>query len=112
MPFDRHGGLMRQTSNTSVAAASGHWVALAPPRYGEHILDRLYEDGDFSASQTLYTFPASCTGGIRQGELTILNRVPSYATAVRTLAHPSAGPGELLLDHHSAHHDSRTQTAG
>ncbi|KND90652.1 putative HECT-type ubiquitin ligase-interacting protein creD [Tolypocladium ophioglossoides CBS 100239] len=50
VPFDEHGNLVNQTPG---AAATAQDVgAVAPPGYGEHVLDQLYEDVDTAGFQT------------------------------------------------------------
>lgn len=49
MPFDDQGNLVDQSPNTPVEQEVG---TIAPPGYGEHVLDQLYEDVDPSGFQT------------------------------------------------------------
>ena len=49
MPFDDQGNLVDQSPNTPVERDNG---TIAPPGYGEHVLDQLYEDVDPSGFQT------------------------------------------------------------
>lgn len=49
MPLDEQGNLVDQTPGDVSAADVG---AAAPPGYGEHILDQLYDDVDMSGFQT------------------------------------------------------------
>lgn len=50
IPFDEHGSLLNQTPGESSAAL--RQTAVAPPGYGEHVLDQLYDDMDISGFQT------------------------------------------------------------
>ncbi|KAF9876229.1 carbon catabolite repression protein [Colletotrichum karsti] len=49
MPLDEHGVLVDQAPGTAPAAEV---TRIAPPGYGEHLLDQLYEDVDMSGFQT------------------------------------------------------------
>ncbi|PFH60597.1 hypothetical protein XA68_10698 [Ophiocordyceps unilateralis] len=42
VPFDEQGNLMGQTAGSALAGQEA--AAMAPPGYGEHVLDQLYED--------------------------------------------------------------------
>ncbi|KAJ0380906.1 hypothetical protein COL26b_000746 [Colletotrichum chrysophilum] len=52
MPLDEHGVLVDQNPGTTPAAAEAAVTRIAPPGYGEHVLDQLYEDVDMSGFQT------------------------------------------------------------
>ncbi|KAJ6442047.1 arrestin domain-containing protein [Purpureocillium lavendulum] len=61
VPFDEHGNLVNQAPGApSIDQESG---AIAPPGYGEHVLDQLYEDVDTAGFQT----PGMQTPGIQSG---------------------------------------------
>ncbi|UNI22652.1 hypothetical protein JDV02_008518 [Purpureocillium takamizusanense] len=61
VPFDEHGNLINQAPGApSLDQESG---AIAPPGYGEHVLDQLYEDVDTAGFQT----PGMQTPGIQSG---------------------------------------------
>ncbi|KAH7175794.1 hypothetical protein EDB81DRAFT_751251 [Dactylonectria macrodidyma] len=49
MPLDEQGNLVDQSPNTPAEQVLG---TMAPPGYGEHVLDQLYEDVDMSGFQT------------------------------------------------------------
>ncbi|KAK1634395.1 arrestin [Colletotrichum phormii] len=49
MPLDEHGVLVDQAPG---APATAEVTRIAPPGYGEHVLDQLYEDVDMSGFQT------------------------------------------------------------
>ncbi|KAF7545457.1 hypothetical protein G7Z17_g9156 [Cylindrodendrum hubeiense] len=49
MPLDEQGNLVDQSPSTPTEQIQG---TLAPPGYGEHVLDQLYEDVDMSGFQT------------------------------------------------------------
>lgn len=49
MPLDEHGVLVDQAPG---APAQAEVTRIAPPGYGEHVLDQLYEDVDMSGFQT------------------------------------------------------------
>ncbi|KAG8423818.1 hypothetical protein J3458_000673 [Metarhizium acridum] len=50
IPFDEQGNLLSQNQGSS--APSTENALVAPPGYGEHVLDQLYEDVDVSGFQT------------------------------------------------------------
>ncbi|KAG5929925.1 hypothetical protein E4U42_003986 [Claviceps africana] len=50
IPFDEQGNMINQTQNG--AAPTSETAAIAPPGYGEHVLDQLYEDVDITGFQT------------------------------------------------------------
>ncbi|KAK2596668.1 hypothetical protein QQS21_006243 [Conoideocrella luteorostrata] len=50
IPFDEQGNLVNQSQGN--AAPTNESAAIAPPGYGEHVLDQLYEDVDVSGFQT------------------------------------------------------------
>jgi arrestin-related trafficking adapter 4/5/7 len=50
MPLDEEGNIVDQSHGTPLSGADAGTVA--PPGYGEHILDQLYEDVDMSGFQT------------------------------------------------------------
>ncbi|EXV05880.1 arrestin (or S-antigen) domain protein [Metarhizium robertsii] len=50
IPFDEQGNLLSQSQGSS--APSTENALVAPPGYGEHVLDQLYEDVDVSGFQT------------------------------------------------------------
>ncbi|KAM4062894.1 hypothetical protein HRG_007713 [Hirsutella rhossiliensis] len=50
VPFDEQGNLMNQSPGATPAGQDA--AALAPPGYGEHVLDQLYEDVDTAGLQT------------------------------------------------------------
>jgi arrestin-related trafficking adapter 4/5/7 len=50
MPLDEQGNLVDQTPEASAATAGSG--SIAPPGYGEHVLDQLYEDVDVNGFQT------------------------------------------------------------
>lgn len=51
IPFDEQGNMVNQAPGTE-ANVSQQSASAAPPGYGEHILDQLYEDMDISGFQT------------------------------------------------------------
>ncbi|OAQ73800.1 arrestin domain-containing protein [Pochonia chlamydosporia 170] len=50
IPFDEQGNLLSQNQGSGVASTEN--ASIAPPGYGEHVLDQLYEDVDVSGFQT------------------------------------------------------------
>nr|XP_036587019.1 arrestin [Colletotrichum truncatum]KAF6797749.1 arrestin [Colletotrichum truncatum] len=62
MPLDEHGVLVDQAPGSSTASQA-EVTRIAPPGYGEHVLDQLYEDVDMSGFQT----PGFQTPGIQSG---------------------------------------------
>lgn len=50
IPFDEQGNLVNQSQGGAVATSET--AAIAPPGYGEHVLDQLYEDVEISGFQT------------------------------------------------------------
>lgn len=61
MPLDEHGVLVDQAPGSAQTEAAV--TRIAPPGYGEHVLDQLYEDVDMSGFQT----PGFQTPGIQSG---------------------------------------------
>ncbi|EFY90467.1 arrestin domain-containing protein [Metarhizium acridum CQMa 102] len=153
IPFDEQGNLLSQNQGSS--APSTENALVAPPGYGEHVLDQLYEDVDVSGFQTpaipsgvsspFYSQVSPTSGqhgsaprseppsqnltrsnseedrsgrnstehvDLDPAEFAELNRVPSYATAVRTPAwsrtQPAAG---LVPDYQTALYAPRTPPA-
>jgi hypothetical protein len=51
IPFDEHGDIVNQAPGTEASAATTQ-AGAAPPGYGEHVLDQLYDDVDTSGFQT------------------------------------------------------------
>ncbi|GAO14984.1 uncharacterized protein UV8b_00505 [Ustilaginoidea virens] len=51
IPFDEHGNLVSQTQDGGNALTNVD-ATIAPPGYGEHVLDQLYENVDISGFQT------------------------------------------------------------
>ncbi|TWU77739.1 hypothetical protein ED733_008552 [Metarhizium rileyi] len=51
IPFDEQGNLLSQNQGSSGAPSTEN-ILIAPPGYGEHVLDQLYEDVDVSGFQT------------------------------------------------------------
>jgi hypothetical protein len=50
IPFDEQGNLLSQNQGNGVS--TNETVSIAPPGYGEHVLDQLYENVDVSGFQT------------------------------------------------------------
>ncbi|KAG5923821.1 hypothetical protein E4U61_002509 [Claviceps capensis] len=50
IPFDEQGNLVNHSQSNSTPTTEN--VAIAPPGYGEHVLDQLYEDVDISGFQS------------------------------------------------------------
>ncbi|WQF83799.1 Putative arrestin-like, immunoglobulin E-set [Colletotrichum destructivum] len=65
MPLDEHGVLVDQAPG---APAQAEITRIAPPGYGEHVLDQLYEDVDMSGFQTPgFQTPGIQTPGVQSG---------------------------------------------
>lgn len=60
MPLDDEGNLVRQSPTETTAVS--RMVGIAPPGYGEHILDQLYEDVDMNGLNSGFQTPAIQSG--------------------------------------------------
>lgn len=60
MPLDDEGNLVRQSPTETNAVQ--RMVGIAPPGYGEHILDQLYEDVDMNGLHSGFQTPAIQSG--------------------------------------------------
>lgn len=61
MPLDEEGNLVRQAP-TETTSIQQRMVGIAPPGYGEHILDQLYEDVDMNGLISGFQTPAIQSG--------------------------------------------------
>lgn len=61
MPLDEDGNLVHQAP-TETATPAQRMAGIAPPGYGEHILDQLYEDVDLNGSYSGLQTPAIQSG--------------------------------------------------
>lgn len=62
MPLDEEGNLVRQSPQEAAPAPAQRMVGIAPPGYGEHILDQLYEDVDMNGLNSGFQTPAIQSG--------------------------------------------------
>lgn len=119
IPFDEQ----RSGSNHLTLGPSFEADTMSPPRYGEHILDQLFDDSPYEEVQSTDSLP-STAGEIRQNqefggqEMTVpsssepleldsaemeeLSQIPSYRTALRTPLRFHCQPGNIQLPAYDA----------
>lgn len=61
-PLDEDGNLVRQAPVEAAASSTTRMTGIAPPGYGEHILDQLYEDVDLNGLHSGFQTPAIQSG--------------------------------------------------
>lgn len=111
IPFDEHGDLVNQAPGTEAAAANTRAGTIAPPGYGEHILDQLYEDVDISGFQTpaiqsgvSSPFYSQSRSGSAENLAGMMHGAPITPAALSSrLANVSMDPSQRNTSYHSLH---------
>ncbi|KAK3186277.1 hypothetical protein K4F52_005041 [Lecanicillium sp. MT-2017a] len=115
IPFDEHGDLVRQAPGAEAAGGTAQSATIAPPGYGEHILDQLYEDVDISGFQTpaiqsgvSSPFYAQSRSGSAENLAGMVHGAAITPAALSSrLASVSMDPSQRNTSYHSSHSTGR-----